>query len=229
MKLPLRCVIVDDEPLAVKVLVRYIKRHPSLQLISTFNRSIEAIDFLSKNKVDLLLLDIQMPVINGLETLKRLPNPPLCIITTAYREYALEGFELDVIDYLMKPISFERFERAIGKTISWFSKVPVAKSKASEDVLQFSMNRRKHRVAFDDLVYLESRRNTVHIFTMDQNFQCTSTLKEMEERLPKNFIRIHRSYIINSNYIQHFNNQEINLSIHTVPVGSKYTDRLQLL
>lgn len=228
-KKQIHTVIVDDEPIACSILERYIEKQDACVHLQSFTRAQQAYEYLQQHPVDLLLLDIHMPVMNGLELLNRLETKPLCIFTTAYREYALDGFELDVVDYLMKPIRYERFEKAIEKVLERNKSSEQAILQPVEDVLSFSMHRKNFRLPYTEIIYLESLRNTVHIFTRNESYQCTSTLNKMLDQLPTNFIRIHRSFIVNKHFIHSFTKQEVLLNDlkKRLQVGYQYRENLK--
>lgn len=223
------CVIVDDEPLAIRILSKYINKHDKLYLIKSFTRSTEAISYLESNKTDLLLLDIHMPLINGIELIKKLKNPPQTIFTTAYREHAVEGFELNAMDYLVKPIRYERFTASIERIKARIQASETNIPNSAEDVLNIKMNRKNYRIPLDDILYLESNRNNVLIFTTQKEFKCVDTLKHMAKKLPNNFVQIHRSFIINNNFVEHYDKQEVKVGLKKLPIGSKFSDSLEFI
>lgn len=222
----LNCIIVDDEPIAVSILEEYVAKHPNLILKESFTRSTNALEYLQDNNTDLLFLDIHMPGITGLDLLADLEIKPLCVFTTAYRDYALEAFELDVIDYLKKPIRFERFQKSVEKALRILDSRTDEDQKEARDVLEFSMHRKRFRVLYHDIIYLESRRNTVHLFTIDGEYQTICSLSNIEEELPDHFVRIHRSFIVNRNFIRSFNRKELFLtsSDTSLPISRSFLE-----
>lgn len=226
MSTQIGCVIVDDEPLAISILSKYISKHDNLYLIKSFSRSTDALAYLQQHNVELLFLDIHMPKLNGIEFLKKIAEPPLTIFTTAYRDYAVEGFELNATDYLVKPIRFERFSDAIKKIESRIKNKQIGKITYADEVLNIKMNRKNYRIPFKDILYLESNRNNVLIFTVDQEYKCVDTLKNIISKLPANFVRIHRSFLVNKNFVKNYNKQIIRVGLKNLPVGSKYSNTI---
>jgi len=226
MSTQIGCVIVDDEPLAISILSKYISKHDNLYLVKSFSRSTDALAYLQQHNVELLFLDIHMPKLDGIEFLKKIEKPPLTIFTTAYRDYAVEGFELNATDYLVKPIRYERFADAIMKIESRINNKQSEKITPADEVLHIKMDRKNYRIPFNDILYLESNRNNVIIFTVNQNYKCVDTLKNMITKLPANFVQIHRSFLVNKNFIKHYNKQEIKVGLTNLPVGSKYSDTI---
>lgn len=222
------CMIVDDEPLAIEVLSSFINRLDDFELVKTCSSGVEAMNYLRNNTVDLLLLDIQMPELTGIELIKSLRNPPKVIFTTAYREYALEGYELDVIDYLLKPIPFDRFLKAIDKyyqhsEINDFSGVDIVPAQKTDSFILLKGNRKVHRVNIDDIIMLESVKDYVTIITNDQTLTVKKQIGEMETILPQEqFIRIHRSYMVAIKHISCFTATTIEISNRELPIGRNY-------
>tara|TARA_R110000868_G_scaffold408293_4_gene690970 strand:+ start:3942 stop:4664 length:723 start_codon:yes stop_codon:yes gene_type:complete len=225
--LSLTCFIIDDEPLAIEVIESHISKIDGLEVKDTFQNAVKAFQELRNSTVDVLFLDIQMPRLTGIEFLRTLKNPPKVIFTTAYREYALEGFELDVVDYLLKPISFDRFLKAIDKVF-------ISSNPSSPINLQESHNNDHHfvfvpsdkknvKICLDEILYIESKRDYILIKTELKEVTTYQTITYMEERLPRNqFVRVHRSFIINLNKIESWSNNEIELKETTVPIGRTY-------
>lgn len=226
----LNCVIVDDEPIAVSILERFVAQHPYLTLLKSFTKPSEALAFLQNNAADLLLLDIHMPDINGLDLLSGLKNKPRCIFTTAYRDYALDAFDLDVLDYLKKPIRYSRFEQAVDKVMNHSEN---QSSKPGIDFFEFSMHRKIFRIPVNEIIYLESRRNTVHIHSVKEEYHTVSTLSALFDDLPEGFLRIHRSFIVNKIFVRSYNKSEVELSKDDIKlqIGNSYsrivTDQLR--
>jgi two-component system, LytTR family, response regulator len=230
------CLIVEDEPLAQKVLESYIQKIPFLELKAQAYTAFEAYDELSKNRIDLLFCDIQMPMVTGIEFLRSLPTKPEIIMTTAFHEYAFDGFELDVIDYLLKPISFERFLRAIrkikGLNNASFSedksKVPeTEKVKVeNEDYVFVKEDGNYVKILFDDIYFIEGMKDYVKIFTKNKTIVSYLTLKKIEETFPKHlFIRIHKSYLVSLNKINAIKGNMIEtINQVQIPVGMQYKD-----
>ncbi len=238
----MRCLIVDDEPLARRVLARHIAAVPSLELIGECGSAAEAAACLHEQAVDVIFLDIEMPEMTGLDFLKTLPDRPRIILTTAYSEYALEGYEYAVVDYLLKPISFERFLTAVnrlpsrpaaaGSRIGEGESAPAAQGKstrepASEpdaaDFIFLRADRVDHKVAFDDISVIEGYGNYVKVHTDRGTIMTAGTLAAMEESLPRErFLRVHRSYIVAVSRIEQVESTALQLGRRTVPIGSSY-------
>lgn len=222
----LNCIIVEDEPLARQVLEGYISRVPFLQLQGSFEDAIGAMQHLRESPVDLMFLDIHLPEIKGISFLKTLPDPPMVIITTAYHEYALEGFELSVVDYLLKPFEFDRFLTAVNKVIGrkQSSDVPAEEAK---DYIFVSIQLKKVRIYFSEILYIESQKEYVKIVTSDHSYLTKMSTHEIESVLPPKFFkRIHRSYIVAIQKIRSFSSEMVEINGITIPVGRGYRDVL---
>ena len=220
----LSCIIVEDEPLAAKVLTDYIAHVPFLELIGTFKDAILAADFLRTNTVDLMFLDIHLPKLKGMAFLKTLSNPPAVIITTAYHHYAVEGFDLNVTDYLLKPIEFERFLTAVsklkpGRTGTYSREDP----ETAKDHLFLNMQKKKVKIHFSEILYIESQREYVKIVTEKKEHVSKISTHEIEELLPANhFKRIHRSFIVAMNKIESYTADAVEVNGISIPVGREY-------
>jgi two-component system LytT family response regulator len=222
-----RCIIVEDEPLAAKVLVDYIQQVPFLELRGQFKDAILATDFLREQTVDLIFLDIHLPKLKGMAFLKTLTNPPAVIITTAYHQYAVEGFELNVADYLLKPFSFERFLIAVNKLSTQPTISSVVKEPNTKDHIFVNVQKKKVKILFDDIIYIESQREYIKILTTKGDFYSKMTTNEVEAVLPvERFRRIHRSYIISLKKIQSYTHELIDVGGVTLPIGRNYRDTL---
>jgi DNA-binding LytR/AlgR family response regulator len=226
-----KCLIIDDEPIAAQVIQNYLNKLEAFEIIRICNNALIAFEYLQSNPVDLVFLDIQMPKISGLEFLKTLQNPPKVIIVTAHREYAYEGFELDVVDYLLKPVSFERFLKAINKYNSIISDTIQSLSdsdhgiKSANDFIWVRADRKNVKIAIDDINYIEGLKDYVKIFVKDKMIISKISLKMMEQKLPADrFIRIHRSYLISVRKISAFNNDGIEIGSIMLPIGKNYRD-----
>lgn len=224
----IKCIIVDDEPPAQRVLENYIKEIPSLKLEGKCKNALEAMDILIHKKIDLMFLDINMPKMSGLDFLKTLKNPPVVIITTAYREYAVDGFELDVLDYLKKPFSLDRFIKAIHKAtekLSLISSVPVLSNEQTEepDSIFINENRITYQISLKDILYIEAVGDYIKIFTNPRTFITKLTLKKMELFLPANkFLRVHKSFIISISKINKIDGHLIYIEQGRIPLGYGY-------
>jgi two-component system, LytTR family, response regulator len=219
------CIIVEDEKPAQEVLKSYINKAEWIELAATFGDAIQALDFLKDNEVDLIFLDLQIPRIKGLDFLKILKNPPQVIITTAYSQHAIEAFELDVDDYLMKPFSFDRFLKAVSRIsskpessqIHQFQNVVTERSFAF-----FNMNRVMVKVMFDDILYVESMREYIYIHLPESKVITKMGIGEAEKMLTNNFLRVHRSFLVNTNKITAYAAEEIFISKISIPIGINY-------
>jgi DNA-binding LytR/AlgR family response regulator len=221
------CIIVEDEPLAVKVLSDYITQVPFLDLKSTFKDAILATEYLRDNSVDLIFLDIHLPKLKGMAFLKTLTNPPSIIITTAYHQYAVEGFNLNVTDYLLKPIEFERFLVAVNKVKT---RQVVAEKEETKDYLFLNVQKKKVKILFSEIVYIESQREYIKIVTTKREFISKMGTQEIEELLPVNqFRRIHRSFIISVNKIESYTAEMVEVNGVSIPVGRGYRDVIEKL
>ncbi len=226
-----KCLIVDDEPLALDVLESYIHKVPNLQLAARCSNAIEALTQLRKHDISILFLDIQMPEITGLEFLKSLKNPPCVIFTTAYSEYAMDGFNLDAVDYLLKPISFDRFLKATNKAIAQLSPVKAKKETPSSnhenesDFIFVKSDKKIVKIGLDEILYIEGLKDYVMIFTPAGRIITLQTMKNLEEKLPADkFIRVHRSFIISLDRVKSISNNSVDVSGKQIPIGKLYRD-----
>ncbi|OUJ72795.1 LytR/AlgR family response regulator transcription factor [Hymenobacter crusticola] len=215
---PLRCLLVDDEPLAHQVLTQFIGQTPGLTLSGTCRNALEAHEHLVQHPVDLLFLDIEMPLVTGVQFLRGLPQPPPTILTTAYREYAYDGYELEVLDYLLKPFSYERFLKAIARLPA-----PLPASPETEKHLLVKDRQGLHRVRHRDIVYVEGSKDYVKIMTATKMHLLHHTMKEMSEALGSDFVRVHRSFIVASAHIKLLQPEHVILLDNTpIPIGHSY-------
>jgi two-component system LytT family response regulator len=227
----LSCIIVEDEPLATKVLTDYIGQVPFLELKGTFKDAILAADFLRINSVDLMFLDIHLPKLKGMAFLKTLTHPPSVIITTAYHQYAVEGFNLNVTDYLLKPIEFERFLTAVSKLKpgkgggAVFSR---EEHEAVKDYLFLNVQKKKVKVLFSEILYIESQREYVKIVTEKKEHLSKISTHEIEALLPSTqFKRIHRSFIVALNKVESYTTDAVEVNGISIPVGREYRQVLE--
>jgi DNA-binding LytR/AlgR family response regulator len=227
----LNCVIVDDEPLAIKVLEAHIANIPSLVISNTCSNAFSAMDILKQGKTDLMFLDIHMPKLMGHEFLRTLRSPPKVIFTTAYREYALDAFELDAVDYLLKPITLERLVKAVNKIGSSIVAVE-QKEEASivdnEGFVYLRADRKMIKVNYSDIIYVESMKDYIKIVRVaDKPLLVKQSISSLEDVLPANlFIRIHRSYIIARHKIEAFTNHDVEIGGTELPIGRLYAHQL---
>jgi two-component system LytT family response regulator len=218
------CIIIEDEPLAVKVLSDYISQVPYLKIEGKFKDAILAAEYLSEHKTDIIFLDIHLPKLKGMNFLRTLVNPPAVIVTTAYHQYAVEGFELNVTDYLLKPYEFERFLAAVNKvrTIKT-KKLELNDSEGIQNCIFLNVQKRKVKIYFEDVLYIESQREYVKVVTLKKSYLSKMSTNEIETLLPPNlFKRIHRSFIISLNKIESYNAETIEINGVTIPVGRGY-------
>ena len=220
------CIIVEDEPLAAEILVDYISQVPFLQLKSVCSDAIYAMEVLQTEKIDLIFLDIHLPKLKGMDFLESLKTPPSVIITSAYKDYAIQAFEVSVIDYLLKPIRFNRFLKAVGKinqpARTALSEPPQAGAEERK-YLYFNVGKRKVKIFIDEILMIESLREYVRITTPDKNILVKFQLNEMEEMLSKNiFLRIHRSFIVSKDKISAFTATGVEIDGKQIPIGRSY-------
>jgi len=224
----LKCIVVEDEPLAVKVLMDYISQVPFLDLQGTFKDAILASDYLREHQTDLIFLDIHLPKLKGMAFLKTLTHPPAVIITTAYHQYAVEGFTMNVTDYLLKPIDFERFLVAVTKVKTAQKEVPITTTKEMKDYLFLNVQKKKVKILFSDIIYIESQREYIKIVTTKGEFLSKMSTHEIEELLPSNlFKRIHRSFIVSIAKIESYTADSVEVNGVSIPVGRGYRDDLE--
>lgn len=220
----IRCLIVDDEPPAVTLLEKYAGMIDQLEVVGTCQSAVRAFDILKDKKVDLLFLDIQMPVLNGIDFIKTLKNPPAVILTTAYREYALDGYDLDIVDYLLKPIAFDRFLRAVDRYGERISKlIEKTESIATLDHIFFTINRSQHKVVLSAILYIESLKDYVRLHLTDERIVVKGNIGSMMKKLPADrFIRIHRSYAVAKVAVRSYNHTEATVGNVKLPVSASY-------
>lgn len=221
----IQCITVDDEPLALEILRKYIKTLKNFELVKEFTKSAEAFTFLNEYKVDLLFIDIKMPVLTGLTLAKTLNNPPKIIFTTAFREYALEGFDVQALDYLLKPISYDRFLKAFEKYYSITK--PNAEIKghyvADKSFVFVKVDREMIKLNLNEICYVEALKNYVRIKTVNKDIITYHTLSYMEDKLPINmFQRIHKSYLINLQKIEKYTAEFVVIYGKELPLGKTY-------
>lgn len=221
----IRCLIIDDEPFAIKVLETHVARVPDVEVVATCRSALEAFDVLRKQAVDLLFLDIQMPELTGLDFLRALSNPPLVILTTAHREYALEGFELDVVDYLLKPISLPRLLRALEKAQRFIRKTPVSTSPQSQTarMLALPVDRQTVTVPLHEVIYIESMGDYVKVHALGRLVVSKQRMGELTERLVGHgFLRIHRSFLVSMPHITAYSAEEVQIGKKILPISRSY-------
>ncbi len=228
----IKCILVDDEPLAINVIKKHLDSFESFEVIHTCNNAIEAFNILSRESIDLIFLDINMPRLNGIEFIKNLNNPPFIIITSAYREYAVEGFELDVTDYLVKPISLNRMMKALNKVSrNWDSRESTfrnnfrnnTQNRLKENHFFVKVNKKMVKIYFDDILYIESLKDYVSIKTDYEDYVTHYNLAAIVKLLPSyQFMRIHRSFAISLNKVKAIDGNCIQIKDKKIPMGRNY-------
>ena len=224
----IKCIIVDDEPLAIEIVESYVNRIDQLHLQGTFRNAVQAFDYLQQHSVDLIFLDIQMPKLSGIEFLKTLKNPPKVIFTTAYRDYAIDGFDLEVIDYLLKPIPFERFLKAVAKVMhQQTASTPTTPAKkietAADDYVYFKVDKKMIKTKMAAVLYIESIKDYVKVRTEEKEIITQQKISYLEESLPsQQFLRIHRSFIVNIDKIDAYSATDVEIGKHSIPIGRNY-------
>ncbi|OJJ18915.1 DNA-binding response regulator [marine bacterium AO1-C] len=236
----LKCLIVDDEPLAHEVIANFATSLQSIEVIGNCYNAFEAIDFLNETTPDLIFLDINMPKLKGLQFLRTIANPPLIIVTTAYQEYAIESFELEVCDYLLKPYSFERFIKAVNRAVE-FKKMkeqptpspaatpPVfAQTNTTQESIFLKSDKKVYQVYYQDILYLESLGSYVKFHLADQVIITLERLSSYEKSLPQSlFVRVHKSYIVNIKKVQVIEGNMVKINQLELPIGSVYKSNLK--
>jgi two-component system, LytTR family, response regulator len=233
---PIRCIAVDDEPLALELLADYIRKVPFLELVGTTSNVLDALSTIQQGKIDVVFLDIQMPDLTGMQFLRLTNGKCKAIMTTAYPQYALEGYEYEVIDYLLKPISFERFMKAVQKASSIFNENPVEilltedpieplKTAETPDFIFVKVEHKIKKINLADILYIEGLKDYVSIYTKTERILSLQTMKKIEESLPTpRFYRVHKSYIIAVDKIDYIERQRIFIGKNSIPLSDTYRD-----
>jgi len=234
MKDTLKILIADDEPLAREILENYAGKTPGLEIVASCKNALEAFSVLSKQPVDLLLLDINMPEINGIELLKTLKDPPQVIFTTAYPEYAVESYDLNAIDYLLKPVSFERFLRAVSKVKTTLPQARnnnnlIAPPHPEQDILFVKSDGKLIKIDLSQLLFVEGLKDYLKLRMESKNLVIHGTMKDMEEQLKRrnDFVRVNKSYIVNMRYISEVEGNIIRIREHIIPIGNTYSGEIR--
>jgi DNA-binding LytR/AlgR family response regulator len=221
--------IIDDEPIAHRIIEKYCENLPHLEKKGNCYNAFEAMQFLIENTVDLLFLDINMPKLSGFDFLKTISNPPKIIVTTAYKEFALEGYELSISDYLLKPFSFERFVKAINKTIDTKEETKSIQTLTNNETelnpVSFFLkgDKKYHQIHFDDLLFIEAYGHYTKVYLKNDMIVSNQKISDFDNLLPKlNFIRIHKSFIVARNKIKHIEGNRIIINEHKIPIGQTY-------
>ncbi|UNY99213.1 response regulator transcription factor [Zhouia spongiae] len=225
----LKCVIIDDEPLAVNVIKNYVSQISSLELLNTFNSAIESMDFLQKNNVDLLFLDINMPLLNGLDFIQNMEKCPLIVITTAHEEYAVKSYELEVLDYLVKPIPFNRFLKAVNKAQKEIESHSKETFTGEKDFIFIKIDKKKlKKVYLDDILAVESLKDYIKIITKTGKHIVHQTLTSFTDDLPSDrFIRIHRSYTISIDKVEVIEGNSVEIDGIRYTIGRSYLNEVK--
>lgn len=224
------CIIIDDEPLAREGLQSQIEELSQLDILGKFSNALTALDFLKTNSVDLIFLDIQMPKVTGLEFAEQVSKETLIIFTTAYSQYALKSYELDAIDYLLKPIDINRLENAIKKAVNYYDLLSERTIKntiegSTDDFLFIKSDKKYYKVKFQDIRFIEGLKDYVVIYTQDQKLITAMNLKTIHQKISsKNFLRVSKSYIVNTDYINSFDNHSIYIKEFDIPLGEVFKD-----
>lgn len=223
-----RCIIIDDEPLARELLAGYIDQLPNLSCVAVCQSALQAFTVLHEQQVDLMFLDIQMPGITGLNFLKSIKNPPKVIFTTAYMEHAVEAFELEAVDYLLKPITLERFIKAVQKVLPKKEELAEPISKNNDNNYIFlKVDKRLVKIDHADIIYTESLGDYIKVYATTQTYVTYLTMNKLESLLPAyKFVRIHRSYVINLDHIQYVEGNFVRINNNDLPIGLTYKDGL---
>lgn len=230
----MKCMIVEDELPAVKILEKHLSYFPDMNITSIHNNAMEAFTSLQKTTVDVLFLDINLPKMSGIQLLHTLKQKPVVVITTAHREFAIDGYELEVFDYLLKPISFDRFSKTVSKVYFELQKdldiLPVSKPPSEELIskpfIYVKSDREYVKIVLEEILYIESIKNHIKIVTTDGVFITLISLHQIEEKLPsKYFLRIHRSYIISYLNLSRFSSTHVHIETKVIPIGRHYKNQ----
>lgn len=221
----INCLIVEDEPLSQELITDYVNASPELKLAGVCKDALEAGEYLKNGKIDLLFLDINMPKLSGIGFVKSLKEPPLIVFVTAYPEYAPEGFEVDAVDYLLKPVSFERFRVAVNRAVDRLS-AKISKETAVEHMM-VRADKKNYRINFDDIVFLEAQGDYVKFVNADKSLMVHGKLKDFFIQLPKNsFEQIHKSYVISLSKVVYLEGNHVKIGQHHLPVSLNYREQL---
>lgn len=223
-----KCLLVDDEPLAIQLLKNHLEQLEMFEVVAACSNALKALEVLRSKSIDLIFLDIKMPQITGIDFLKTLKNPPAVIITTAYREFALDGYDLDIVDYLLKPITFDRFFKAIDRylrTIQTQEPKLTTVQNTTDQFIYIKTGGKFHKLYIDDILYVESLKDYVLIHCKNQKINAKYKISDIETELKAfNFLRIHRSYIVNQHKITAFTINDIEIGSQEIPIGTNYKE-----
>jgi len=223
-----KCIIIEDEPLAQNILKKYIGDHPSLELVAVYSDALEAQTTLAQQNIHLIFLDINLPKLSGINFIKTLLHPPLVIFTTAYPEFAVEGFELNAVDYLLKPFSFERFLKAINKALEKLTTPASQNPSTNQSSFVFlKADKKFHKVDLDTIYYIEAIGDYMKVITDRGQFIINETMKKLQEQLPPDsFIRVHKSFIISRNKIKYIEGNYVQVEDKSIPIGATYRNEV---
>lgn len=225
--MPIRCLIIDDEPLSVRIVEKYAAQHPQLELVGVCGNAIEGMEYLNQQPVDLMFLDINMPELSGIGLMKSLINPPMVIFISAHAEYAVAGFDLAAVDYLLKPFSFDRFSKAITKVMERLSRSEGKNITPADGHILLKADKKFFRVEFSNLVYLTAYGDYVKVFTRERMLVVKTRLSQLESQLPsERFMRIHRSSIISLDKIDYLEGNQVNIGGEILPIGASFKETL---
>lgn len=222
----MKCVLIDDDPLAMKVLLDYFKNFTEFEIIGIFNNPLEGLGFLNTNSVDAVFLEIKMPIMTGFELIRLLENKPRIVITTAFREYAAESYDLEVLDYLVKPIPLPRFIKCIHKIESEFNLRNNLKIETHriEPYIFIKVDKKMVKINIDEILFIEGMKEYIKVVTPEKNYITHKSLTSLTEELPsERFMRIHKSYTISLNKVKSIEGNRIQISSHTIPIGRNYS------
>jgi len=220
----IQCLIIDDEPLAQNVIENYLINFSFIKLIAKCDNALIALEWIKKQKIDLIFLDVSMPFISGIDFIRTLTNPPAIILTTAHREFAVESYELSVVDYLLKPISFERFLKAINKLNMDTAEIakPVITDAKRETFIYVKSEKKNVKISLQDILFIESLKDYIKIHTTDKTIITQVAISMIEQRLPDNFLRVHRSFIVAKDKITAYTQHDVEIGRRQIPIGRNY-------
>ncbi|PWB23510.1 LytR/AlgR family response regulator transcription factor [Flavobacterium sp. HTF] len=226
----IKCVLIDDEPLAIKVLQNYFTNFTDFEVVATFNNSLEALDFINSNPVDAVFLDINMPMMTGFELISLIENKTKVIITTAFREFAAESYDLDVLDYLVKPIPLPRFIKCINKITTEFNlknNIKVETSKGDSHIF-IKVDKKMMKINIEEILFVEGMKEYIKVVTPDKTYITHKSLTSLSEELPSDrFLRIHKSYTIALNKVKSIEGNRIQIQSYTIPIGRNYSKEVK--
>ena len=220
----LKCLVIDDEPLAQDIIEKYLTNFSFIKLVAKCDNALVALEWIKNQKIDLIFLDVSMPFISGIEFIRSLKNPPAVILTTAHKEFAIESYELNVVDYLLKPISFERFLRAINKLDLVVSDIPkslITETK-NDSFIYVKSEKKNVKILLKEILFIESLKDYIKIHTIDKTIITQVPISTIEQRLPDNFLRVHRSFIVAKDKITAYTQHDLEIGKLQIPIGRNY-------